>query len=84
MANLEPGNTSLSEGILSSTAELGSIRGISFAYLNIRSLFKSIDEVKLLLKGSKLDVLLLGETFLNNHVSSDILQCEGYDFYRFD
>ena len=76
MANLD-------SEILDSATELGWLKGISYAYLNIRSLFKSLDEVKVLLSISNLDLLLLGETFLTNHVSSDVLQVDGYDLYHF-
>ena len=39
----------------------------------------------LILKRSKLDVLVLGETFfLNSAVNREILICSGYEFHRFD
>ncbi len=44
---------------------LRNLRGVSYAYLNIRSLFRHYDEIKILLERTQLDVLMLGETFLN-------------------
>ena len=66
------------------TKTLSSLKGISYASLNIRSLYRSIDEVDLLLEKSKIDFLLLQETFLNNHISDGEISIKGYNFVRQD
>ncbi len=64
--------------------ELRSLRGITFASLNIRSIYRKIHEVDLLLKKSKLDLLLLNETWLNHSVGDAELSIENYSLHRFD
>ena len=67
---------------IKSTRDLGNLKGISCGYLNIRSLFKYHNSIKILLTKSEFYVLLLGETFLNNTLLNDIFQIEGYNFFR--
>ena len=50
----------------------------------MRSLFCHYDEIKLILHRTKLDVLMLGETFLNYSVSDVVLAIPGYYLYGFD
>ena len=50
---------------INTASDLKKLKGITYGALNIRSLFKHIDEINLLLKRSNLDILTLGETFLN-------------------
>ena len=63
---------------------LKGLKGITYAYLNVRSLFLHYDEIKILLNRTKLDLLILGETFLNTSVDSLYLDIEGYQFYHND
>ena len=70
--------------IKSKAEEIGKLKGITMAYLNVRSLFKNLDEIGIFLKNSNVDVLLLGETFLNQAVDSIHLQIQGYRLHRFD
>ena len=53
-------------------------------YINIRSLFKHLEDIHLILKHSKLDLSMLGETFLNLSVGNPVLEYPGYQFVRFD
>ncbi len=46
------------------------LQGVSFAYLNICSVVRKFDDVRLLLERSDLDFLALGETFLNESIST--------------
>ena len=68
----------------SASSVLKNLRGITYAFVNIRSLFKNFDDIKLLLELSQVDVLLLGETFLNKSVNSILLEVPGYTFHRYD
>ena len=58
------------------------VKGIVIASLNIRSLFKHLDEIKLLLKLGDIDILLLQETFLNYSCSNVILDIAVNILYR--
>ena len=49
------------------------------AMLNIASLPKHLDEIRLLLHDKKLDVLALNETRLDSSISDDLMSIEGYD-----
>ena len=54
------------------------------AYVNIHSLYKYIDDVLHLLKASNLDILIVGETFLNYSVGDCMLKVDNYRLVRFD
>ncbi len=68
----------------SKAKQIRKTKGITMAFLNIRSLYKNFDEIEIFLSESKVDVLLLGETFLNYSVDSTHLQVTGYSLHRFD
>ena len=63
---------------------LRSLNGITFAYIIIRSLFKHIDNIPILLETSQIDLLILAETFLNNSIPDIYIQIDGYTFIRSD
>ena len=48
---------------------LSQTKGISIGSLNARSVFRNLDEIEYVLKESKMDVLLVQESFLNSYVS---------------
>ena len=50
--------------------ELGKCKGFKLVHLNVRSLPKKIDQLRVLLAGTQLDVVTLSETWLNGAVSS--------------
>ena len=64
--------------------ELSSLKGITYASLNICSLYRKLDEIKLLLHQSKLDVLFLNESWLNQSIGDLELLIPGYTLHRFD
>ena len=66
------------------TNSLSELKGITFGSLNIRSVVSKIDDVATLLDRSKLDVLCLQETFLNESTSSAELEVPKYKFFRAD
>ena len=73
------------EGTVPQTiGELKQLKGISIGSLNIRSVFKHLDEVEILLKESQLDLLLLQETFLNYAVADPVLSQDKYYIFRQD
>ena len=64
--------------------ELSNLKGITLGSLNIRSLYRSIDDLHIILPPTELDVLVLHETFLNNTVSDLELEIEEYHMFRTD
>ena len=62
-----------------SSAFLPSIHGFKLAFLNIASLPKHIDELRVLLSDNPLDVISINETRLDDSVSDDEVYIPGYD-----
>ena len=58
--------------------ELSCLKGITYASLNICSVYRKLDDIKLLLKHSKSDSLFLSETWLNRSVGDLELAIPGY------
>ncbi len=51
------------------STDFNKLRGITFGALNIRSLTRKIDEIKIFLSESEIDYFSLTETWLNNSIS---------------
>ena len=66
------------------TSSLSKLKGVTFSCLNIRSLTRHIDSIKSMLSRSKVDCLILNETFLNNSILDPELEIPDYKIYRFD
>ena len=60
------------------------MRGFKLASLNIASLPKHIDELRVLLSDNPLDILSINETRLDDSVSDDEVYISGYDIVRRD
>ena len=52
--------------------------------LNIASLPKHFDEISLMLRDKKIDILALNETRLDSSISDDLVSIDGYDLIRAD
>ena len=65
-------------------SELKSISGISIAHLNVCSLLKNIDEIRLLLDEAKINILTMCETRLDGSVSDNEICIDGYNIVRND
>ena len=63
---------------------LHNLYGILFGALNIRSVIRKLDDVKLLLSKSHLDYLTLNESWLNQSIDSCELEMDGYHLHHFD
>ena len=66
------------------SASLPSMRGFKLASLNIASLPKHIDELRVLLSDNPLDILSINETRLDDSVSDDEVYIPGRDIIRRD
>lgn len=58
--------------------------GLGIAHINIRSLLPKLDFVKIWVKSSDPDILVLSETWLNNSVSDKDIAVKGYSVFRCD
>ena len=61
-----------------------SMRGFKLFFLNIASLPKHIDELRVLLSDNPLDQLSINETRLDDSVNDDEVYIPGYDIIRCD
>ena len=64
--------------------DLEQTKGIKILHLNVRSLLKKIDQLKIYFDNSKLDVVTLSETWTKSSVHSQLLQIEGFETIRQD
>ena len=60
------------------------IKGLKLVHLNVRSLLKKMDQVRLLLRDSEVDILSISETWLKTHLHSNLVSIQGYKLYRQD
>ena len=63
---------------------LASLKGITFASRNICSITRKLEDVKLILQASKLDLLLINESWLNCSIEDHELNISGYTTHRFN
>lgn len=58
--------------------------GIGFVHLNLRSLLPKMDMVRIWVKNTDADVLVISETWLNKSISDKVINIEGYNVFRID
>lgn len=58
--------------------------GLKIAHLNVRSLIRKISEIKLMLSESKLDILAITETHLDDETPTEEVTITGYQVARLD
>ena len=59
-------------------------QALNIKHINARSLLSCLDEVKLLIKSSKLDILCVSETWLLSSMPSRFVDIDGFTIYRCD
>ena len=59
-------------------------RGLHFIHLNINSLLPKIDELRHIAKETKVQVIGISETKIDNSVPNEEISIEGYDILRLD
>ena len=64
--------------------ELNEIKGFKVTHLNVRSILKKIDQLRIFFQNSEIDVLTFSETWLGSHLQSGLVGIEGYKLYRAD
>ena len=63
---------------------LKNLRGVSFCCSNVQSVTRKIDDIHILLHGSKIDCLCLVQTFLTDRINDSELEVDGYTLIRHD
>ena len=64
--------------------QLNAAKGFKLVHLNIRSLPKKMDQLRVILEGSNIDIFTLSETWLHAKIDSQLLQVKGYNLFRQD
>ncbi len=63
---------------------MSGFKGINVGYLNIRSLNKKLEEVVLILSEGDLEILCIGESWLNKSVPDQMISINNYNTLRWD
>ena len=64
--------------------DLSQLKGFKLLHLNVRSLPKKIDQIRIMFHEMNLDVITFSETWLNDAVNSKTVALEDYILYRLD
>ena len=64
--------------------ELKNEKGFKIVHINIRSLLKKIDQLRLILEASNIDIFTISESWLHSKIDTGLIQIEGYNAYRLD
>ena len=64
--------------------QLKTLKGISFAHINIRSLFGKLEDIVQITKQGNTCILGISETWLNSSVPNSMINIPNYDLYRHD
>ena len=63
---------------------LNAVKGLKLVHMNVRSLPKKIDQLRILLHNSTIDMLTLSETWLREGLVNNLYDLEGYKLFRCD
>ena len=63
---------------------LQEVKGLKLVHLNVRSLPKKIDQLRLMLRDCKIDVFTASETWLKPYITDGIVEVDGYSLFRLD
>ena len=66
------------------TASLAKLKGITLSCLNVRGILSKLDSIRLILGRSKVDCLILNETFLTPNIDDSELHIDKYNLHHFD
>ena len=69
---------------MSNLHDFKSQKGFKIVHLNIRSLIKKIETLKIDLETSKIDIFTIFETWLTSNHSSSLVNLRNYNFIRHD
>lgn len=80
-------NGSVMDGNLNSAAidsPLKRVKGLKMVHLNVRSLLKNIDELRLFAGSNKPDIITLSESWLDCSISNEEISIENFNLERHD
>ena len=60
------------------------MKGFKIGHINIRSLVKNIDQLRIYLSNKKYNILSVNETMLDSSIPNDEININGYDIVRKD
>ena len=63
---------------------LDSAKGLKFIHLNVRSLTRKMDQIRLMLSDLNLDIITFSETWLKSYMNSSVVELNGYKLFRLD
>ena len=63
---------------------LDKAKGLKLVHLNVRSLPKKMEQIRLMLSGANLDVITFSETWLKSYLHTQLVDLEGYKTFRLD
>ena len=63
---------------------LSKVNGFKLGHLNVRSLLKKIDQIRLLLEDTQLDILKITETWVKPYAHSDLITIKDFRAFRLD
>ena len=63
---------------------LKAAKGFKLVHLNVRSLVKKMDQIRLMLNNSHIDVITFSETWLKPHLHTKLVELTGYEPVRLD
>ena len=69
---------------IESLEDLSTAKGFKLVHLNVRSLVKKIDQIRILLQSTSIDIITFSETWLISHLSSALFNIAGYKLLRQD
>ena len=64
--------------------DLSRLKGLKLVHLNVRSLPKKIDQLRLTLHGVNVDVFTISESWLRSALGSKLFDIDGYRIFRLD
>ena len=65
-------------------ADLSNAKGFKIVHLNVCSIVKKIDQLRLLLADSKIDILTVSETWMRPHIHTELVDIQGCSASRLD
>ena len=69
---------------IDSIDELNTVKGFKMVHLNIRSITKKIDQIRILLQNTSIDIFTFSETWLKPHLLSSLFDIPGFKLLRQD
>ena len=77
-------DTQNTQNIQNTLEEISQKKGFKLVHLNIRSIVKKIDQLRLLMQGTKVDIFTISETWLKEHLETGLFDIDGFEIFRQD